>query len=92
VSAGQDYGRPNPIKANYGVQSVAHLEQFEFIATLKAAFPGFFTAARTLEIGSLDINGSVRQFFDGGSYIGLDVAPGHGVDIVCPGQDTASTP
>ncbi len=66
---------------------MAHSEQFEFIAALKAAFPGFFLAARTLEIGSLDINGSVRRFFDGGSYIGLDVAPGLGVDIVCPGQD-----
>jgi SAM-dependent methyltransferase len=66
---------------------VAHAEQFEFIATLKAAFPGFFHAVRTLEIGSLDINGSVRRFFEGGNYIGLDVAPGRGVDIVCPGQD-----
>ena len=66
---------------------MAHSEQFEFIATLKAAFPGFFHAARTLEIGSLDINGSVRRFFEGGSYIGLDVAPGRGVDVVCPGQD-----
>ena len=66
---------------------MAHLEQFQFIATVKAAFPGFFSAARTLEIGSLDINGSVRRLFDGGTYIGLDVAPGRGVDIVCKGQD-----
>ena len=66
---------------------MAHLEQFQFIATLKAAFPGFFSAARTLEIGSLDINGSVRRLFDGGTYIGLDVAPGRGVDIACAGQD-----
>ena len=66
---------------------MAHLEQFQFIAAVKAAFPGFFSAARTLEIGSLDINGSVRRLFDGGTYIGLDVAPGRGVDIVCKGQD-----
>ena len=66
---------------------MAHAEQFEFVSMLKAAFPDWFSAVRVLEIGSLDINGSIRQFFDGGLYTGLDVAPGRGVDIVCPGQD-----
>jgi SAM-dependent methyltransferase len=40
-----------------------------------------------LEIGSLDINGSVRSLFDelvrdGGSYLGIDVQEGPGVDLV----------
>ena len=34
----------------------------------------------TLEIGSLNVNGSVRGFFSG-SYIGLDMRDGPGVDI-----------
>lgn len=40
-----------------------------------------------LEFGSLDINGSVRSLFDeliagGGSYLGIDVQEGPGVDLV----------
>lgn len=68
-------------------RALSHFEQREFIARIKAGFPSFFTSVRTLEVGSLDINGSVRDFFEGGSYIGLDVASGPGVDVVCPGQE-----
>jgi SAM-dependent methyltransferase len=35
----------------------------------------------TLEVGSLDVNGSVRRFFDG-PYIGIDMRAGLGVDVV----------
>jgi SAM-dependent methyltransferase len=66
---------------------VAHSEQLEFVDTVRGAFPKFFASACTLEIGSLDINGTIRTFFAGGNYTGLDVAPGPGVDIVCQGQD-----
>ena len=34
----------------------------------------------TLEVGSLDVNGSVRGLFRG-DYIGIDMRPGPGVDI-----------
>lgn len=34
-----------------------------------------------LEVGSLDVNGSVRGFFSG-DYIGIDMRPGSGVDVV----------
>jgi SAM-dependent methyltransferase len=45
------------------------------------------TAAHVLEIGSLDINGSVRSLFDeltsdGGSFFGIDLQEGPGVDLV----------
>ncbi len=40
-----------------------------------------------LEIGSLDVNGTVRQHFEKCDYRGLDVAEGPGVDIVCQAQD-----
>lgn len=36
---------------------------------------------RTLEVGSLDVNGSVRTMFTG-EYVGLDMRPGPGVDVV----------
>lgn len=38
-----------------------------------------------LEIGSKNINGSVRPLFQASRYIGIDVAPGHGVDVVASG-------
>jgi SAM-dependent methyltransferase len=66
---------------------MAHPQQQAFVATVKAAFPGFFTGGRVLEIGSLDINGSARAHFNAREYIGLDVGSGPGVDVVCQGQD-----
>jgi SAM-dependent methyltransferase len=39
-----------------------------------------------VEIGSLNINGTVRIFFDNCYYVGLDVAEGKDVDVVCEGQ------
>lgn len=38
-------------------------------------------AVRTLELGSTDVNGSVRPLFSG-EYIGIDHEPGRGVDRV----------
>ena len=35
----------------------------------------------TLEVGSLDVNGSVRGYF-GGPYVGVDMRDGPGVDVV----------
>ena len=39
-----------------------------------------------LEIGSLNINGTVRDFFQPKSYLGVDVGPGPGVDLVAQGE------
>ena len=39
-----------------------------------------------LEIGSLDINGSIRSYFSKAQYIGVDVGVGPGVDEVNQGQ------
>ena len=66
---------------------MAHRQQQAFVAAIKKAFPEFFAGSRVLEVGSLNINGSVRQHFSGGQYIGLDVSPGPDVDVVCQGQD-----
>lgn len=41
---------------------------------------------RVLEIGSRDVNGSVRPLFDAvAAYTGIDVTAGPGVDVVCDG-------
>ena len=41
---------------------------------------------RVLEIGSLDINGTIRPLFSGAeTYVGIDVQNGPGVDVVADG-------
>jgi len=67
---------------------MAHQEQQLFVQAVKALFPSFFNGGRIVEIGSLDINGTVRGFFEEpAEYIGVDLGPGRGVDVVCEGQD-----
>lgn len=66
---------------------MAHDQQFDYIASVREKYPLHFTNARVLEIGSLNINGTVRQFFTDCEYIGLDVGPGKDVDLVCEGQN-----
>jgi len=66
---------------------MAHVEQREFFASMVARFPASFNGVRVLEVGSLNINGTVRDFFTDCKYVGVDVAPGSGVDVVCQGQN-----
>jgi Methyltransferase domain len=68
---------------------MAHQQQLDFVQLAKQCFPDFFSQKKVLEIGSLDICGSVRAFFEDCDYIGIDVADGPGVDIVCQGQEYA---
>lgn len=47
---------------------------------------------RVLEAGSSSVNGSVRPFIEvygPGEYIGVDIAAGEGVDIICDVNDIA---
>jgi hypothetical protein len=65
---------------------MSHPEQLQFVASIKEKYPLKFRNAKVLEVGSLDINGSVRQFFTSCTYIGIDVGEGKGVDEVAEGQ------
>lgn len=40
-----------------------------------------------LEAGARDINGSVKSLFPGASWVGVDIAPGVGVDVVADFAD-----
>ena len=53
-------------------------EVMEFVKSLKLS-------GGTLEIGSYDVNGSIRHLFNG-SYMGLDRRQGPNVDRVCDGH------
>lgn len=66
---------------------MAHPAQQDFILYVKNKFPFFFRNKRVLEVGSLDINGSMRPMFENCDYVGIDVGPGTGVDIVVQGQN-----
>lgn len=64
-----------------------HREQYEFVTSVKSRHPYYFTNARVLEVGSLDINGSIRDLFKDCLYTGIDIDWGPGVDTVCLGHE-----
>ena len=50
---------------------MSHQQQLIFVASVKDQFPEYFSQTKVLEVGSLNINGSVRQFFNNpDKYIG----------------------
>ena len=66
---------------------MSHPSQMNFVASVAKMYPAHFSNSRVLEVGSLNINGSVRQFFSQPTfYVGCDLGPGPGVDIICPGH------
>ena len=66
---------------------MAHLQQDFFVMDLKNKHQHYFANQKVLDIGSLDINGSVKRHFKNCDYTGIDVGYGENVDIVCEGQD-----
>lgn len=75
--------KTKPCTKGFGM---AHREQREFIEDVKNRFPSFFSNKKVLEVGSLNINGSVRDFFNDCCYIGVDLDIGPGVDLVASGE------
>ena len=65
---------------------MAHPEQAEFFAGVRTHHAASFSGARVLEVGSLDINGSVRGLFSNCDYTGVDLQLGPGVDLARQGQ------
>jgi SAM-dependent methyltransferase len=66
---------------------MSHPAQLEFVASVRAKFPALFARTKVLEVGSLNINGSIRSFFTECAYLGVDIGPGLGVDLVARGED-----
>ena len=64
-----------------------HTEVRHCLAVVRDAFPEFFAGVSVFEIGSADINGSVRPHFQSTDYVGVDLIPGPGVDVVGQGED-----
>ena len=66
---------------------MSHPNQMSFVQSVRGCFPDSFTNKKVLEIGSLNINGSVRQFFNNCEYLGVDIGEGKDVDMVCKGHE-----
>ena len=66
---------------------MSHPNQMAFVQSVRGFFPDSFANKKVLEIGSLNINGSVREFFTGCDYLGVDIGAGKDVDMVCKGHE-----
>jgi SAM-dependent methyltransferase len=66
-----------------------HTEQMVFIQNLRNTYPQYFNNCTVLEVGSCNVNGTIRHLFTDCEYVGLDVGPGPCVDIVCSGHQYA---
>lgn len=66
---------------------MSHPEQRDFVSRVRNKYPHMFNAKRVLEVGSYNINGTVRDFFDQCDYLGIDICNGPGVDRVCSGHE-----
>lgn len=69
---------------------MAHDAQRVFFERVRQAEPRAFKGGRILEVGSLNINGTVRDFFESPEeYIGVDIGHGPGVDLVMSGHEVS---
>jgi SAM-dependent methyltransferase len=67
---------------------MSHPEQRAFIAAIAVRNQALVHGGRVLEIGSYDVNGSVRSRFSlAGDYVGVDLTPGPSVDHVGFGHE-----
>jgi len=83
IAVGDDAGRPRRHAAHDHESLNVHDAVADYITTVRRRMPSRFRNVRVLEVGSLDINGSVREFFNDCEYLGIDLGEGPGVDRVC---------
>lgn len=63
-----------------------HVEAYQYVGEMLAEVPIRSAGAFVVEIGSYNVNGSVRPLFaDCAQYVGIDVRPGRDVDLVWDG-------
>ncbi len=63
---------------------MAHYQQLKFLEIALSKIP-FNSESKILEIGSYDVNGTIRQFFPNNKIIGIDISSGPNVDIIYSG-------
>ncbi len=60
----------------------ADADQNNWKDALKERFPNYFSGIKVLDIGSADMNGTNKPWFEGCEYIGLDIKEAANVDVV----------
>lgn len=68
-----------------------HKEVQVFYKSLRRQLPEFFNNVKVLEIGSYNVNGSLREFFLNSQWVGVDLVSGPGVDVVSSGHNYNSS-
>lgn len=66
---------------------MAHPEQQQWFHIVRNLYPEYFQNQRVLEVGSMNLNGTVRDYFTNCEYLGIDLGPGPGVDLVINGDE-----
>ncbi len=66
---------------------MAHAQQLKYVSLVQEIFLSGRQDVKILEIGSHDVNGSIRKIFDGADYLGVDLFQGPGVDVVASGHE-----
>lgn len=67
---------------------MSHAAQLGFFRAVALANEDLVSSARLLEVGSYDVNGTVRELFSGArEYVGVDLVAGPGVDVVTAGHE-----
>ncbi len=65
-----------------------HLNNRKWLEDCKNNYPKNFSNCSVLEIGSQNVNGTIRDYFENCDYVGVDREAGDGVDIVCDARET----
>ena len=67
---------------------MSHKEQQKFFEDRARQFAeAFASASKILEVGSKNINGTVREYFPAAAtYLGIDIGEGKDVDLLVPGE------
>jgi SAM-dependent methyltransferase len=68
---------------------MAHAQHLQFVEITAGHLADDFSRKCILEIGSYNVNGSIRPYFAGSTYTGVDLIPGPDVDVVCEGEKLA---
>lgn len=63
---------------------MSHPQQREFCERIAHRARG---VSLVYDFGSLDVNGNNRYLFPHASYVGIDVAPGPNVDVICKASE-----
>lgn len=66
---------------------MSHKEQMDFFQKVYDQFESQVQNASIIEIGSLIINGSLREIFKTRHYVGVDLEQGHGVNVISKGHE-----